>query len=435
MVWKIAMQINQGCVSHIGRRKNQQDAFGFSNFEDTLFIKHGGSMAVVCDGMGGLEKGEEAAHIAIKTILDCYMAKLPEISIQDALDIAIKKANEEVVKLGIETGNQGNIGTTLVVAVIYNDELFWRTVGDSRIYLLRDNKLQQLNIDHTYAQELLQNLSSNGMTLDEALNHQDGAALVSFLGIGENIKVDGNTHSSKLKVDDVLLICTDGLYNPLTEAELIESLQNSDAMKAAKDLQHKTLDKQFLTQDNLTGVVLRIQTDKNKKSCMRSIVKLALVCITLLTLMFLGYFLYKNLHLPVLKNQETKLQVLEQVIEVKPLSVIEQQLELANKFYEAKKFKEAIGLFKLLVDQGNARAQYKLGEMLDKGLGVKKDQKQAYIYYKKAADQGEKDAIKALKGKVDDSKNIKNNEPVKGVAQTDTNKVSKDIEPTKTKEK
>jgi tetratricopeptide (TPR) repeat protein len=273
------------------------------------------------------------------------------------------------------------------------------------------------------------------MTLDEAINHQDGAALVSFLGIGENIKVDGNTHSSKLKVDDVLLICTDGLYNPLTEAELIESLQNSDAMKAAKDLQHKTLDKQFLTQDNLTGVVLRIQTDKNKKSCMRSIVKLALVCFTLLTLMFLGYFLYKNLHLPVLKNQETKLQVLEQVIEVKPLSVIEQQLELANKFYEAKNFKEAIGLFKLLVEQGNARAQYKLGEMLDKGLGVKKDQKQAYIYYKKAADQGEKDAIKALKGKVDDSKNIKNNEPVKGVAQTDTNKVSKDIEPTKTKEK
>lgn len=168
---------------------------------------------------------------------------------------------------------------------------------------------------------------------------------------------------------------------------------------------------------------------------MRSIVKLALVCFTFLTLMFLGYFLYKNLHLPVLKNQETKLQVLEQVIEVKPLSVIEQQLELANKFYEAKNFKEAIGLFKLLVEQGNARAQYKLGEMLDKGLGVKKDQKQAYIYYKKAADQGEKDAIKALKGKVDDSKNIKNNEPVKGVAQTDTNKSSKGIEPTKTKEK
>ena len=295
MAWKISMRIDQGCISHIGRRKDQQDAYGFSNFEDAAFIAHGGVMAIVCDGMGGLEKGGDAAHLAVKTLLDCYMAKAPEQTISDALDQAIVMVNNAVVQLGLQTKNVGNVGTTLAVAVIYNDQLFWRTAGDSRIYLKRNAKLKQLNVDHSYTQELLQNLSTNGMSADEAINHPNGNALVSYLGIGEPLQIDKNELPVKLQLDDVLLICTDGLYNALTDDEFDEALENTDAMKAAKALQYQTLDKQFLNQDNLTGIVLRLQKEHSKKLYRFLNKKVVALFSFSLIFMLIGYAVYINL--------------------------------------------------------------------------------------------------------------------------------------------
>lgn len=260
------MQVNQGCCSHIGRRLNQQDAYGFSDFADTAFIAHGGVLAVVCDGIGGLEKGEEASRLAVKTLLDFYMAKAAEESVSVSMDKAIMMANREVIQLGVQTGNDGNVGTTLAVAVVYNDELFWRTAGDSRIYLHREDKLTQLSTDNTYAQELAQNQQANEMSPEEVASHPDGNALVSYLGVGEDIAFDRNKLPVKLQSGDVLLVCSDGVYNGLSDAEIIEALQHSDAMKAALGLQHKTLDKQLINQDNLTAVVLRLQGEEGKKS-------------------------------------------------------------------------------------------------------------------------------------------------------------------------
>ena len=259
------MQINQGCCSHIGRRQNQQDAYGFSDFDDTSFIAHGGVLAVVCDGMGGLEKGEEASRLAVKTILDCYMAKPAEESVPAALDKSISIANREVMHLAMQTGNEGNVGTTVVAAVVYQDELFWRSAGDSRIYLQRGNQLTQLSRDHTYAQELAQNQNANEMLPEDIVNHPDGNALVSYLGVGENMDVDQNKGPVKLQTGDILLMCTDGIYNALSDAEMIEALQHPDTMKAALALQHKTLDKQLINQDNLTAIVLSFKAEAGKK--------------------------------------------------------------------------------------------------------------------------------------------------------------------------
>ena len=251
------MQIKQGCNSHIGRRQNQQDSFGFSDFEDETFISHGGVMAVVCDGMGGLEKGEEASILAVKTILDFYMSKKPNQSIAEILDKAVLLANDKVVEEGIDIGAPGNVGTTLAIIVIHEQNLFWRTVGDSRIYLQRDMKLKQLNVDHTYGNELVQ----KGFPHEEAFQHPDCNALVSFIGVGDTIQIDRNTSSISLKINDVILLCTDGVYNSLSTEEISDILLIPDAMKTAKELQNKALDKQFLHQDNLTSIVLRIESN------------------------------------------------------------------------------------------------------------------------------------------------------------------------------
>jgi len=287
------MPIKQGCISHIGRRQNQQDAYGFSDFDDTSFIAHGGMLAVVCDGMGGLEKGEEASRLAVKTILDCYMAKPAEESVTAALDKAITMANREVILLAVQTGNECNVGTTLAAAVVYKDELFWRTAGDTRIYLHRGDKLTQLSMDHTYAQELAQNQKANEMLPEDVANHPDGNALVSYLGVGEIIDVDQNKLPVKLQSGDVLLICSDGVYNALNDAEIIEYLQHSDAMKAALELQHKTLDKQLINQDNLTAIVLRLQAEEGKKNHSFFSLHARVPYIYSLVIVLMGYLLIK----------------------------------------------------------------------------------------------------------------------------------------------
>ena len=251
------MQIKQGCNSHIGRRQNQQDSFGFSDFEDESFLSHGGVMAIVCDGMGGLEKGEEASILTVKTILDFYMSKKPNQSITDILDKAVLLANDKVVEEGIDIGAPGNVGTTLAIIVIHENKLFWRTVGDSRIYLQREMKLKQLNVDHTYGNELVQ----KGFSHEEAFQHPDCNALVSFIGVGDTIQIDKNTSSISLKINDVVLLCTDGVHNSLSTKEISDILLIPEAMKTAKELQSKALDKQLLHQDNLTSIVLRIESN------------------------------------------------------------------------------------------------------------------------------------------------------------------------------
>ncbi len=289
------MRINQGCISHIGRRQTQQDAFGFSNFEDKQFISHGGVMAVVCDGMGGLEKGDEAANLAVKTILDCYMAKTADQTISDVLDHAVSMANKAVYELGQSTNNLNNVGTTLVLTVIHKQQLFWRTVGDSHLYLLRKSNLGQLNTDHTYTQELLQNLETNKLTQYDAINHPRGSALVSYLGIEENLLVDKNDLPIDLKLNDTLLLCTDGLYNSLSEESINVTLQNVDPMTAVRDLQHQVLDKQYLNQDNLTGVVLKLQKGCHiSETSFFSLKARAPFVLSLLIAVF-GYLIYVNI--------------------------------------------------------------------------------------------------------------------------------------------
>ncbi|MFI3187626.1 MAG: protein phosphatase 2C domain-containing protein, partial [Methylococcaceae bacterium] len=239
------MKVNQGCSSHIGRRKDQQDAYGFSDFEDRLFIAHGGVLAVVCDGMGGLEKGDEASRLAVKTLLESYMAKTTEESVTEALDKAIAQANRAVIQLGIQTGHRGNVGSTLVAAVVYEDELFWRSAGDSRIYWSRNQQLTQLSTDHNYAQELMRDPKHNQLSPEDIANHPQGNALVSYLGVGEDMAFEQNERPVKLHPGDTVFICSDGIYNTLDEAEIAGALQLAEAMKSAQELQHRALDKQL----------------------------------------------------------------------------------------------------------------------------------------------------------------------------------------------
>src|ERR1700730_6375630 len=99
-------------AQHIGTRHSQQDSFAFADPGDREFLSHGGFLAVVCDGMGGMEHGDAAGRTAVEAFLKAYQFKTPEESIPEALERSARASNQEVVALAVQLGLVENMGTT-----------------------------------------------------------------------------------------------------------------------------------------------------------------------------------------------------------------------------------------------------------------------------------------------------------------------------------
>src|SRR5580693_880525 len=115
------MRFLPGNAQHIGARHSQQDSFGFSDPSNNAFIAHGGFLAIVCDGMGGMEFGDEASRVAVKVFLEAYARKAAEEPIPAALERSVREANTEVVELSKRLGMKDGVGTTLVAAALYKN--------------------------------------------------------------------------------------------------------------------------------------------------------------------------------------------------------------------------------------------------------------------------------------------------------------------------
>src|SRR5258708_31727993 len=136
------MRFLPGNAQHIGARHSQQDSFGFADPDDQAFISHGGFLAVVCDGMGGMEHGDAASRAAVKAFLDAYQRKTPEESIPAALERAVRVANDQVVALAQSLGMSEGVGTTLVAAALLDTSMYFISVGDSGLFHASGGQMQ-----------------------------------------------------------------------------------------------------------------------------------------------------------------------------------------------------------------------------------------------------------------------------------------------------
>lgn len=252
------MNVLPGNASHIGSRFEQQDAFALSDFADADFVSHGGYLAVVADGIGGLLHGMEAANTAVTHFVSQYMAKPRGQSVEDALDAALATANDAVCAAAKRFHCLGQMGTTLVAALIQDDHLYWRAVGDSHLYLCRDDRLSQLNADHNLARSLQILVNEGVMSQDEADHHPERHALEYYLGLEGLPMVERNRVPLVLQNGDKLLLCSDGVDGALSAEEIMAALSKAP-MTAAQALCDKVLAKRQPFQDNLTAVVLAYQ--------------------------------------------------------------------------------------------------------------------------------------------------------------------------------
>ena len=179
--------------------------------EDRFFI----------DGMGGYSGGEIASTYAVDEIKE-YLSSLETIGQQDLCD-AIIHANQRIVNRVACEERLAGMGTTAVVTAINGNQLYWASVGDSRLYVYRDGHLRQITTDHSMVQELL---TAGEITKDEMLNHPQRNLLTRAVGVDEILEVDSGVES--ILPGDRILLCTDGLSGYVSDDVIASALQSTD---------------------------------------------------------------------------------------------------------------------------------------------------------------------------------------------------------------
>ena len=149
----------------------------------------------------------------------------------------------------------------MVTAVIEDNRLYWASVGDSRLYIVRDGEIFQMTKDHNYLMELMEMVEQNRLTLEEAMENEDKEALISYIGIGGIKYIDFNRRAFELFPGDCLVMCSDGLYRALDD-EVIKQIvmaSDEDMSEAAKYLVEEALNQGNKYQDNTTVITIKYQ--------------------------------------------------------------------------------------------------------------------------------------------------------------------------------
>lgn len=249
-----------GISSIQGTRKYQEDTV-FGTIEDEHH-----AIAIICDGMGGLEGGALASQSAVESLARAYFSHQEIESIPEFWRAEAKQADKVVASLTNENGKKLSCGTTVVLSMIEDNHLHWLSVGDSRIYVLRENELVIVNEAHNYRAQLDAMLQNGEITEAEYQKEEYRAeALTSYLGIGNVNMIDVNQNPLELQDQDVVLLCSDGLYRSLEDEEIVQILKRGslDTVEDTKDPAADTVDIDLQTiAEQLTAIAL----DKSKGS-------------------------------------------------------------------------------------------------------------------------------------------------------------------------
>lgn len=224
-----------GAATHVGHvRTLNQDAFW-----------HNESCFVVCDGMGGHQAGEVAAQIAIATIKEYSFS---ESDAQESIQRAIQQAHDRVVQAARVDPSLTGMGTTITMGLLRGFTLTFGHVGDSRLYVLRDQKLLQLTKDHSVVGELVRNGS---LRPEDAVRHPHRNMLLQALGARF---LGADTAEIELVVGDRLLFCSDGISGVLDEERIQDCMEMDCPEEGVKKL--IALANEEGGPDNSTGILI-----------------------------------------------------------------------------------------------------------------------------------------------------------------------------------
>jgi len=240
MVWESAANTNVGMVRKVN--------------EDSILSKPECAVWAVADGMGGYERGDVASRMIVQN-LDLLQDEPALAEIVDNVEDSLISANEQILEYSEIMLDNGTLGSTIVTLIIRGSVgvCFW--VGDSRLYRYRKGELKQLSRDHSRVEELI---AQGRLTPAEAENHPESNVITRAVGVDSDFAVDINVFN--VHIGDTFLLCSDGLYNMLSNDEIVDHLQNQNIDEVVESLVESACDNG--APDNVSTIVIKGEFEK-----------------------------------------------------------------------------------------------------------------------------------------------------------------------------
>ena len=263
--------LNVAALSHAGRSgKNNEDRYAVSSYrlEDGKPVV----FAVIADGIGGHQAGEVAAELAVNYISQS-VADSNGRGPNTIIAAAVESASQAIASRSASADDQQGMGATCVCAWVEGSQLYSGYVGDSRIYLVRDEQIRRLTIDHSWVQEAME---KGIITPDQARDHPNvhvirrhlgsvelpGVDFRLYLGEGETPEEAARNQGTQLKPRDILLLCTDGLTDLVWDDEILHVISTRTSLKSmAEDLVAQANERGG--HDNITVILLGVPDPVN----------------------------------------------------------------------------------------------------------------------------------------------------------------------------
>jgi serine/threonine protein phosphatase PrpC len=245
--------VEMASLTDVGRqRSNNEDSYLYWEPDSDEEFRRKGRLAVIADGMGGYEGGQEASRLAVETVRHVYDSAVdsdPQLTLIEGL----AAAHQNIQRYADEHPQFHGMGTTCTALSIVGRELFFAHVGDSRLYLVRPQTVSRLTRDHSYVGRLVE---SGIVRSEDAESHPQRHILTAALGSGKDLVADRPDHPLPLEEGDALVLCTDGLWSLVGEQDIAAVVRSNTPADSCLALVRMALERGG--PDNVTVLVLRI---------------------------------------------------------------------------------------------------------------------------------------------------------------------------------
>ena len=237
-----------------GAREYQEDAFLITNLTDSN--GNPAAFIIIADGMGGHAAGNVASNMAVQAFNKHVTSNYPTENPAGILYECVLKANNSIAETIMETPALSGMGCTMVAAILDSEKLWWASVGDSHLYLVRGNERKKMNADHSYG-GFLDKMAAEGTPI----NAEPGLSrnmLMSAVSGDEINDIDVSESPLDLQLGDRIVLCSDGI-DTLSEGKFMQFSDSSDNSKACIEALLKSVeDADMPKQDNTTIVVVDV---------------------------------------------------------------------------------------------------------------------------------------------------------------------------------
>lgn len=204
-------------ITDVGRIRQMNQDYVFATDEPLGSLPN---LLVVADGMGGHKAGDFASKFTVETLKEELKLSLGDGPKEVLMD-AVQVVNHKLIQTAETDIKLDGMGTTLVAATVIDHTLYFINVGDSRLYLI-NKEIKQLSRDHSLVEEMLR---LGGISEEEAKHHPDKNIITRAIGVKENVEADFYEYA--LTKGDIILMCTDGLSNMVSEDEIFEIIKGA----------------------------------------------------------------------------------------------------------------------------------------------------------------------------------------------------------------